>query len=130
MAGIPAAFGELLAAMRRQAAHTVELFSVEARLAALGLAGMISALVMAGVFALTAWGLLVTALVLALTSAGWSMHYTLLALGLIHAIGVYAFWRAALRLSGQLEFRATRRQLRLTEPVDASDHRPSLSEAA
>ncbi len=89
-----------------------ELALAEAKLAAISIALMVFLAMLAAAFVLGAWGLLVAGLVHGLVvQLQIPLWPVLLVLGGLHALIAALAWRAAVRLSGNLEFGYTRRQL-------------------
>lgn len=87
---------------------TLDVASLEARLAALSLSGMLSWAVMIALTAFTAWSLLVAALVILLLSLGVTLQWALPAAALANlALMLFAMYRLR-RLSEAFRFRATR----------------------
>jgi uncharacterized membrane protein YqjE len=88
-----------------------ELALAEAKLAAISLALMAFLAMLAAAFVLSAWGLLIAGLVNGLVQMQISLWPILLVLGGLHVLIAYAAWRGAIRLSRNLEFELTRKQL-------------------
>jgi uncharacterized membrane protein YqjE len=88
-----------------------ELALAEAKLAAISLALMAFLAMLAAAFVLSAWGLLVAGLVHALVQMQIPLWPVLLVLGGLHALIAALAWRGAVRLSHNLEFAYTRKQL-------------------
>lgn len=90
---------------------TARLALAEARLAVMSLSLMLLLVVVAAVFLLAAWGMLMAGVVTGLVGWGVPLWMSLLVFGLLHAIGAWLLIRLTFRLSVHLELPATRRQL-------------------
>lgn len=90
---------------------TAELALAEARLAAMSIVLMLLLAVVAAVFVLGAWGLLMAGVVTGLLALGVPSWITLVGLGLLHVVAAWLLLRWMARLSIHLELPATRRQL-------------------
>lgn len=102
--------------------NTAELALAEARLAAMSFAVMLLLAIVAAVFLLGAWGMLMAGVVTGLNALGLPLWITLLALGAIHLLCAWLLIRLAMKLSVHLELPATRRQLGGTaEPEEDDD---------
>lgn len=100
-----------LSATKDRAQALTELAFAEARLAAVSVAMMAFFGVLAAVFVLGAWGLLIAALVQLLTAQGIAAWLVMGVLALVHIVAAFLFWRAIMKLSSNVEFTATREQL-------------------
>ena len=72
--------------------------------------------VLAAVFVLGAWGLVVAGLVLAAIGLGVPLWGALLLLGGLHVVAAALLWRAATGLTEYVEFKATRTELQRVAP--------------
>jgi len=88
-----------------------ELALAEAKLAAISISLMIFLAMLAAAFVLGAWGLLMAGLVFSLLQLQLPLWPILLVLGGLHILIAAAAWRAAVYLSRNLEFPATRQQM-------------------
>lgn len=89
---------------------TTELAMAEAKLAAISLALMAFLGVIAALFVVGAWGLVVAGIVAGLVQAGMSLWISLAIVGVIHVFLAFLILRAALGLGDHMKFSATRRQ--------------------
>lgn len=105
----------LVSALRRQAQDVTALIAADAELAGVSLVAMINGLVLAGLSALTAWGLLMALVVWWVADAGLPLGPVLGVLALLHVVVALVLWARTMRLARHLGFRATRRQLRLAD---------------
>ena len=102
--------------------NTAQLALAEARLAAMSVVLMVLLAIVAAVFLLGAWGMLIAGVVTAILELGVPIWTILLALGLIHLLCAWLLIRWTLKLSVHLEMPATRRQLRGATAPDGVDH--------
>lgn len=80
----------------------------ETKLAVTTFVLMIFLVVMAAGFLVMAWGLLLVALVQALSLAGLQLAVAMLSVAGLHILLAWALWRLANRMGKHMEFRATR----------------------
>lgn len=92
--------------------NTARLALAEARLAAMSVVLMVLLAIIAAVFLLGAWGMLMAGVVTGINELGVPIWTTLLALGVTHLLCAWLLIRLTLKLSVYLELPATRRQLR------------------
>jgi uncharacterized membrane protein YqjE len=100
---------------------TAQLALAEARLAAMSVALMVLLAIIAAVFLLGAWGMLMAGVVTGINELGVPIWITLLALGVTHLLCAWLLIRLTLKLSVHLELPATRRQLRGVAAPDGDD---------
>jgi uncharacterized membrane protein YqjE len=100
---------------------TAQLALAEARLAAMSVVLMVLLAIVAAVFLLGAWGMLMAGVVTGINELGVPIWITLLALGVTHLLCAWLLIRLALKLSVHLELPATRRQLRGVAAPDGVD---------
>lgn len=105
-----AAYGQSLLSILRNA---LDLVALEGQLAAVGAVKMLACGIGAAVLALTSWLALLAALAVWLHGRGWPLEYVLLGISLLNALLGALAWLAVKRISGDLGFAATRRQLGL-----------------
>jgi hypothetical protein len=110
-----AAASDVASALRRHACDLTALIGADARLAGVSFVAMINGVVLSGLSSLTAWGLLIAMLIWWAGATGLPMGPVFGALALLHVVIAFLLWRATMRLARHLEFRATRRQLRLSD---------------
>lgn len=101
--------------------NTAQLALAEARLAAMSVVLMVLLAIIAAVFLLGAWGMLMAGVVTGINELGVPIWSTLLALGVTHLLGAWLLIRLTLKLSVHLELPATRRQLRGVAAPDGVD---------
>lgn len=101
--------------------NTAQLALAEARLAAMSVVLMVLLAIIAAVFLLGAWGLLMAGVVTGINALGVPIWSSLLALGLTHLLSAWLLLRLTLKLSVHLELPATRRQLRGEAAPDGDD---------
>ncbi len=106
---------DVVSALRRQASDMTALVAADARLAGVSFVAMINGVVLAGLSLLTAWGLLIAMLVWWVGARGLPLGPVFGALALLHVVVAIVLWQATMRLARHLEFRATRRQLKLCD---------------
>lgn len=82
---------------------------------------MVLLAIIAAVFLLGAWGLLMAGVVTGINALGVPIWSSLLALGLTHLLSAWLLLRLTLKLSVHLELPATRRQLRGEAAPDGDD---------
>ena len=116
-ASIATLFADLFSATSSRIRITTELAFAEARLAATSLTLMVLLGMLAALFLLVAWGLVVAGLVAAALFFGISLWLTLAALSLLHALGAWLLWLGAVKLSRYLEFAETRQQFKKVQEV-------------
>ncbi len=109
---------DVVSALRRQASDMSALVAADARLAGVSFVAMINGLVLAGLSLLTAWGLLLAMILWWAGTRGLPMGPVFGGLALLHVIIAIALWLVTMRLARHLEFRATRRQLRLCDEAE------------
>lgn len=100
-----------LAATRSRAQSVAQLAVAEAKLAAISIAMMAFFGAIAAGFVLVAWGLVVAAVLQVLGAQDIPLWIAMLMLALAHGVAAIILWRAATRLSANLEFNVTRGQL-------------------
>ena len=100
---------------------TAELALAETRLAVMSVVLMLLLSIVAAVFVLGAWGLLIAGIVTGLMQLGVPAWMTMLALGIVHVVCAWVLLRWMGRLSVHLELPATRRQLRGDDAMEESD---------
>lgn len=87
---------------------SLRLAMAETKLAVTTFVLMIFLVVMAAGFLVMAWGLLLVALVQALSLAGLQLAVAMLSVAGLHILLAWALWRLANRMGKHMEFRATR----------------------
>lgn len=97
---------------------TVHLALAEAKLAALSLVLMVFLAVIAAVFALGAWGLLMAGAVVGLQIAGLPLWGSLATLGVLHLVAFVFLWRVMMALSRNLDMSATRYRAGMADGSD------------
>jgi hypothetical protein len=102
--------------------NTAQLALAEVRLAAMSVVLMVLLAIIAAVFLLGAWGMLMAAVVTGINGLGVPIWITLLALGVTHLLCAWLLIRLTLKLSLYLELPATRRQLHGLAAPDGDDH--------
>lgn len=110
-----AAASNVMSALRRQASDMTALVAADARLAGVSFIAMVNGAVLAGLSLLTAWGLLIAMLLWWAGTLGMPMGPVFGALALLHLVVAFVLWQVTMRLARHLEFRATRRQLKLCD---------------
>jgi TRAP-type C4-dicarboxylate transport system permease small subunit len=105
----------VMSALRSHASDMTALFAADARLAGVSFVAMINGVVLSGLSLLTAWGLFIAMLVWWAGTLGLPMGLVFGALALLHVIVAFVLWHVTTRLARHLEFRATRRQLKLCD---------------
>ncbi len=90
---------------------TTELAVAEARLAATSVALMAFLGMVAALFAVGAWGMVVAGIIAGMVKLGLSLWISLAIIGAVHLLATVLIWRAAMRLGDHVTFAATRRQL-------------------
>lgn len=103
---------EWLSTRASRAGALARLALAEARLAAVSVALMTFLAMLAAIFAFTAWGLGVAALVSSLLAAGLELSAILIAIAALHVLIAFVLWNISMRLGKHVEFHATRQQLR------------------
>jgi Na+-driven multidrug efflux pump len=83
---------------------------------------MVLLAIVAAVFLLGAWGMLMAGVVTGINELGVPIWITLLALGVTHLLCAWLLIRLTLKLSVHLELPATRRQLRGEAAPDGDGH--------
>lgn len=101
-----------LSAARSRVKLTTELALAEARLAAMSLALMAFLGMIAAMFVVGAWGLVVAGIVTGMVQAGIALWMALTILGVLHVLGAVLILRAAMKLGDHMKFAATRQQLK------------------
>lgn len=91
---------------------SLRLAMAETKLAVTTFALVIFLAVLSAGAVVLAWGLIVIALVQALSLAGLTLLLAVLAIALLHLAAAWSLWRLANRLSRHMEFRATRGMLK------------------
>jgi len=91
--------------------NALELVALEGRLAALTVTRMLVCGIGAATLVVTGWLALVAALAVWLYHRGVALEAVLLGIGFINALTAYGVWLLIKRLSRNLSFAATRRQL-------------------
>lgn len=123
--GEPPGLGDLLSEWAANAGErvrsTFQLALAETRLAAVSLGLMVFLMVLAAGCVLLAWGLLVTAAVYALQLAGARLLVALGVLVAVHLLLAWLLWQGATRVSRNMGFEATRRELGGEEQDDDLD---------
>lgn len=109
--GVLDEFSNVASAARRTLASLFDLLALEAQRAGLTLAWMVGLGVGAGILAVTAWLGAVTALVLGTIALGVSPIVALLLLVVVNLAGAAIAAYACMRMSKDLLFNASRRQL-------------------
>ena len=102
--------------------NTAQLALAEARLAAMSVVLMVLLAIVAAVFLLGAWGMLMAGVVTGILELGVPIWTVLLGLGVIHLLCAWLLIRWTLKLSVHLELPATRRQLCGAAAPDGVDH--------
>ncbi len=92
-------------------ATSFRLAIAEAKLAAMSLVWMLFLTVLAAIFALGAWGLMLSGGVIALDGLGVPTWASLLGLGVLQVLAAVILFRAVLRLGERLELAETNRRL-------------------
>lgn len=118
-AGLMSLAGHWVATTGLRAKVMVELVLAEARLAAISVALMAFLAMLSAAFVLGAWALLIAGLIYGLIQMGLPIWPILFALCAVHALIAFLAWHAAVKLSNNLEFPATRQQFQQSaEEVD------------
>lgn len=120
-AGIAELAATWVSATGSRVKDTAQLALAEARLAAMSVVLMVLLAIIAAVFLLGAWGMLMAGVVAGLNELGVSIWSSLLALGMTHLLCAWLLIRLTLKLSVHLELPATRRQLRGEAAPDGDD---------
>jgi len=103
--------GDWTQTLLRQTKASVELALAETKLAASSFLMMIFLAVVAAVFALTAWGIIVAGTVIGLQALGVPIWAGMLSIGLAHALASLLVFLRIKRLSNNLDMQETRRQI-------------------
>jgi len=102
---------ELLTAIQRQLADTVELTAAEIRYAAVSALGILFLLVIAAAAVVIGWGLIVAAAVIAMNAAGLSWPVVTICFAVTHGLLASICWQLILRLTRNLSLPAMRAAL-------------------
>lgn len=120
-AGIAELASTWVSAAGSRVKNTAQLALAEARLAAMSVVLMVLLAIIAAVFLLGAWGMLMAGVVTGINELGVPVWGSLLALGVTHLLLAWLLLRLTLKLSVHLELPATRRQLRGEAAPDGDD---------
>ena len=106
-----------LSSVGARAQSTSALVIAETKLALLSVVVMVFLAVLAAVSVLASWGLLTAGLTIWAVQSGAPLWVALFGAGSVHALLGILAWRGVTRLSGYLEFSATREQFRVSEEI-------------
>lgn len=104
--------GEWLATKGVRLRGSLRLAMAETKLAVTTFALVIFLVVMSAGFAVVAWGLMLLAMVQALSLAGLKLMFAIIVIALLNLALAWALWRLANHLTRHMEFRATRDALK------------------